>query len=111
MNNGISSLVNGASALVIGGYLAAVVYQGNTSKIITEVVKDYGYLEFLIALIVLKVIVDNPGTHDIATLLIVSAIIAAFIKFVENSGLSTDALKEFGAGRAGLFETIGKVFG
>lgn len=109
MNNAVSSLLNGVSALVIGGYLAAVVYQNNVEKLLQEAIKDYGYLEFLVALIVLKLIVDNKGTHEIASLLIVAAVIAAFLKFVSNAG-SMSAIQDFASGRAGLFATVGKVF-
>lgn len=110
-NSAVSSLLNGVSALVIGGYLAATVYQGNANALLHAGISDYGYLEFLTALIVLKVIVDYQGTHEVAILLIFAAVIAAALRFVSNTSVNTQALSDFSSGKAGLFATMATLFG
>ncbi len=105
----LTQLANGASALAIGGYLAAVVYQGNVKPLISEMSGDYGYIEFLVAGVILKVIVDNPATHEVATLLIVAAVIAATLKFAAGSG-NLSALENFANGNASMLATLEAIF-
>lgn len=109
MTGSISSLVNGASAIAIGAYLAAVVYQGNASAFINEAQTDWQYLEFLIAAIILVLIAQIPGMSDIVALFVAMAFIGLALQLATKTG-SLDSLKMFAKGEIGLFETIASVF-
>jgi len=107
----VSTLLNGVSAIVIAGYLGAVLYQRNGSTLVVEAQKDYGYLEFLIAIVILKMIASNERTHDVAIMLIGAAVIAMMLKLITATPVSTGALKDFASGKTGLFDTAKAVFG
>lgn len=106
----MNNLANTASVFVIAGYLGMVVYRGNMGALLSELPKDAGYIEFLVAGAVLKVIVDNPNTHSVALGLVAVSIVAVLLKAASGSG-NLSALSEFGAGRAGIFQTVTKLFG
>ena len=119
----IASVGNGISGVVIGAYIGAVIYQSvassggitqtttgilsqgsgsNLAQLIKLVEGDYGYLEFLIAAGVLKVLYDIPQMHDIVLAFVVIAFIGLLITKGPGSSILT-YLQSFGSGKIGLF--------
>lgn len=109
MNSAIASLLNGVSAVAIGGYLAAVVIQGNADEFISEAISDWHYVEFLLALIAIKAALDLPYIGEAVFWFVAMAATATALKVVSDND-AFNALKEYGNGKASMFETVMRIF-
>jgi len=98
----MSSAVNGVSGIAIAAYLGLVVWQGNISTLFTDIQQDYGYLEFLVAMVVLYQISKIPELHEIVISFVVVAVIGLLLTKGQGSAILT-YLQNFGSGKIGLF--------
>ena len=107
-NNVIGDDIDGIVAIVVAGYLVAVVYQGNAAALGAALVKDGpDYLQALIAIYVLSLLVNIKGpVGDIATGLVALAILGLTIK-IASKGVGD--LQAYGAGKISLFELVKKL--
>lgn len=105
--------MDGFAALIVGAYLAAVVYHGNTDKLLQTVKDEKNFIPFAISAFVLWFLVRDKPTRSIGVLLVMSALMALGIKII-GDGSNTDtmaAFKQFGSGKIGMFELIKQLSG
>lgn len=110
MRDGLGDLFGGAVGLASGGYLLAVVLNGNTKQLGNMLVKEKPFLEFLVALIVLNWLRQYGPTSKIADTLIGIALVGALLR-VSTSAKVRAALGDFGAGKTSLFDTVAAMTG
>lgn len=106
----MASLVNGVASVVLGVYLAFVVYRGNVTQLGKALYQDgTGWLEFLIALYLLSVLYNNPRTREITGGLVGLAIVALLFRLITNT--DTSAFSQFQSGQLSLFQFVGRLAG
>lgn len=105
----MNEMSNTVSIVALAAYFGMVVYRGNAAEFAKAAATDYGFAEFVVAAFTIKAIVDNPGTHEIALMVVSIGIIGALLKMVGN-GANLSALTDFANGRKGLFETVASFF-
>lgn len=109
---GIDGIISTVGGVGLGAYLIAVVFQGNGKTLLTEVTKDWQYLEFLVAIYILYALHASKWGGQIVTMLIQTAIVALLIKMAAASGNGiTEASDSFAAGKLSLFQYIQTVLG
>lgn len=101
--------LNGITALGIGVYLLAVVYQGNMPSLLDQLWSDRGYVEFLLAVLIIRAIVKNDPT-SFAKPLFALGIFAALLQYSGRVDFLA-AMRDFGSGRKTLFQTLSKMTG
>lgn len=115
----ISKVGDGVSGVVIGVYFGAVLWQSlgtkanqtlpgmtgtNLNQLLVDLEQDYGYLEFLVAAGIIKVLYDIPAFHDIVIAFVIITIVGVLLTRSSGPGNSIlTYLKSFGAGNIGLF--------
>lgn len=105
MENLISSSAGGA----IGVYLFAVVWRGNIKELGKLLAKEEGYIEFLIAIMILYAL-DKYGPENKVTKIITTmAILAVVLRFAQRSGL-TGKFSEFQIGKISGFDFVKSLF-
>lgn len=106
MNNP-SAFTNGIASVALGGYLAAVVYQGNTRELFTLVREELPFVEWMIAFLILYWFARTESTSDIGKPLITISFIAlALIAFQRAPRNIFQRLKEYGDGDISLYELL-----
>ena len=101
----IDSLAGTLAGVGIGAYLFAVVWNGNTSTLGSYLKDEEGYLEFVVALLLLG-LVNKYGPQGRVTSAITSmAIIAVLVKMGANTNLN-QTLARFASGQASGLDTL-----
>jgi Na+-transporting NADH:ubiquinone oxidoreductase subunit NqrB len=103
------SAMDGLAAIALAVYLAMVLARGNLKPFLAQVTKETGFVEFLVALWILSLILKIPEVRPMAAPLVTMAAIILAMRIVAGADIS--AFNDFASGRAGLFQTIGRVFG
>lgn len=93
----------------IGVYLFAVVWHKNTVQLGRYLKKEEGYIEFIVALLILGAINKYAPSSKIAKTLTAFAILAALISIAEKNNLSAK-LGEFASGRVSGLDTLKDIF-
>ena len=102
------SAIDGLLTVGLGVYLAMVLVRGNTKPFLAEVVKEGGFIEFLIAIAILNALRRIPGAQPLVGPFVFVAIFILAARII--SGSSPSAFADFAAGRIGLFQFAGNVF-
>lgn len=100
----IGGVADFGTGLALAIYLALVLYQGNMKTLASDAVQDYGYLEWLVAVVILYAIYRVVDNKVIAWIIIL-AVIAVLLKVGVNTTL-TSSIQKFGQGKQGLFATL-----
>lgn len=96
-------------ALVGAGVYILMVYQkGNSTALLNRLANESDFLEFLIALAIIKWCIDHDSS-GLAKPLAAVAVVSIALQIAGRFNV-TDALADFGQGRSGLFDTIKKIF-
>ncbi len=113
----IAKTVNAVAAIGAAVYFGLVIYNGNTSAFLDEAKKDLGYIEFLIAAMLLNMLIMNKTTRPYVLPLTFVGVVAMLIKSFsvspqqQHAGTGLQAIKEriasFGAGQTGLLSIFG----
>lgn len=103
--SGTDNLINGGSALGIGGYLCAVVWQGNVQELGTLLKNETGYIDFVVALFVLGAIQKWGPASKISSALTAITLIGLAIKVGNNTNFNS-AITKFGQGQLSIMELI-----
>jgi hypothetical protein len=108
--DGLSTALGAASGLAIAAYVVAVIYQGNLDNLGSMLLKEEGYLEFVIAIVLLWMLhrygPDSPITDAITGI----GILVVILRLASTANL-TSALSSFASGQAGLMQTVQALFG
>lgn len=114
-NGQITSIVSGATTIFAGVYLVVVVWNGNASKLWDELKKELGFVEFLIAVLILAWFINNgtgSGATPLGQLLASVASLGILSALIVVAGKWNYApLSDFANGNAGLFQTLFKLTG
>jgi len=105
--NNLIATVIGAS---FGIYLGAVVWNNNVNTLGAMLIKEGGYLEFLIAIALLMVIHTYLPGNPVTDLITAIAVVAVLIKAAGNTNIST-ALTNFSNGQATMLQTVEAILG
>lgn len=97
--------IDGLLILATAGYLIAVMLQGNFETFLGNAIQDYGYLEFLIAAIILYALAQNKTARPYVIWMVVFIVILVLIQHGQSASV-VSAAKSYGAGDKGLFASI-----
>lgn len=100
--------LNWIGSFAVAIYLISVVYQGNMEKFFNEIKTETPFLEFLVSAVLILFLYRNESTTKVVTPFIIMALLGLGLKLVTKTN-ANEALKDFGSGKAGLFETVGKI--
>lgn len=94
--------------VLLGGYLIAVFYNGNSEKLFSALSHERGYLEFVIALVVLYYLLKYDKTGIVATFCILGGTALA----LQNAGKINlgNATDKFAKGQIGLLDYATELF-
>lgn len=101
----IAKTTDFATGVVLAVYILVVVYQGNVKKLYNDLLSDYGYLEWLIAVVLLYGIYKTMNNKLVAGMIIL-AVTAALLKLTANNASVVSAFKDFRTGKSGLLQTL-----
>lgn len=101
--------LNGVSAIVLAGYLASVMVNGQFTSLFNELRKELGYLEFLAGIFIVKTLMEYPATSEITRLLFIAAAIGAILKIIGTLAVNSASFDDFAAGKIGVLELITKI--
>lgn len=102
MNIGLLSSV---SAIALVGYTGAVIYNGQLINLLSQMTKDWQFLEFIAALGILYYLAKQDYLSGPVTALIGLAAAGFLLRVVANPQATT-AVKSFANGSQGLFQTL-----
>lgn len=102
-------IIDGTAAIALGVYLVVVFANGNINKLFSELQKESGFIEFLIAAFIVYKLLQIQMTRPIVGLFVIGAFIVAAQNILR--GVDVSAFQAYGAGRISLFELSTKVFG
>jgi hypothetical protein len=77
-------MLDGLSMLIIGGYLAAVIYRGNLPQLLHLLGGEIAFAEWAVAVAALTVVYRNPSTHAVGRGLILLALAGLALRVVGN---------------------------
>lgn len=106
--NDFDDTIDGLAVVAIGVYLAMVLVRGNVKPFLTEIVKEAGFVEFLIAIYLFTLFAKLPGAKPFVAPMAFVAIFILAMRIISGSNMS--AFSDFAAGRLGLFDFAGKLF-
>lgn len=106
----INSLLNGGSAIGLGGYLVGVTYKGNVKELGGLLYEETGYIDFVAALFILGSIQKYGPTSKVANILIAITLVGLAIKVGNNNTLLT-AITDFASGNKTIVETFKSITG
>lgn len=101
----MEGLLGAASGIAVGGYLFAVVYQGNVKELGSMLKNEQGYLEFIAALAILGLLNKYGPGGKVQAALTTGAIITMLVKAGYNSGLNEN-LALFASGQRSALDTV-----
>lgn len=100
--------IDSLAALALLIYVVVVVLRGNGKALMERLSRETGFAEFALALFILSQIAKIPELKPLVSPVIVLACVIVAMRIAEGSNVS--AFSDFANGRAGLFQTIGRVF-
>lgn len=103
------SAMDGLAAVALAVYLAMVLVRGNLKPFLTQIQKERGFVEFIVALWVLSLILQIPEVRPLAAPLATMTVIILAMRIVAGSNISV--FNDYAAGRIGLFEMVSNLFG
>lgn len=109
MNDTIESLLGSLSGAAIGAYAFSVVWHGNTKTLGHMLMQEEGYVEFVIALLLLGLVNKYGPAGKVASAITSMAIIAVLIKLGMNTNLN-QTLANFASGQASALDTVKALF-
>ena len=76
-------MLDGLSMLIIGGYLAAVIYRGNLPQLLHLLGGEIAFAEWAVAVAALTVVYRNPSTHAVGRglILLALALVALYLVY------------------------------
>lgn len=101
--------IDGLATVALALYLAVVVIRGNLKPFLAEVVKDAGFLEWLVALFILYEVTRIPTLKPYTAPLFGMAGLILAMRLA--SGSNQAAFSRFASGQIGLYEFASTVFG
>lgn len=104
----MDSMLDGVSALVLAAYLGGVLFNGNITPMINDLMKEYGYLELLVAFYIVKEAMNFGPTSEVVKLLVIVGVGASIIKLAGI--IDQTKFSDFYNGKIGLFELINSIF-
>ncbi len=105
----MEQLSGALSGAAIGIYIFAVVWHGNTQKLIEYLKGEEGYVEFIVALLILGFVNKYGPTSKITKAITAFATIAVIVRLGEKAGINSK-LADFASGRASGLDTIKSIF-
>lgn len=102
MNVGLLSSV---SALAIVGYTGAVIFNGNLMAMLTQLTKDWSFIEVPIAVGLLYALYRVPVLREPVGIIVGLTLLAVSLKLFTNSNATT-AVSQFASGATGLLSTF-----
>ncbi len=114
----IAKTVNAVAAIGAAVYFGLVVYNKNMPKLLAEAKQDIGFVEFLIAAMVLNMLISNKNTRPYVLPLTFVGVVAILIKSFSNFNAGSEApvtgiqaisenLQRFGKGEISLLQVFG----
>jgi hypothetical protein len=94
------SLLDSISALVAAGYLGSVIINGNLTPLVNSLKGEIGYVEFVVAFLLLKELSKLPAVGDISKELVATALIAGLIKIATS--INKQTFTDFASGKMDL---------
>lgn len=96
--------MDGAASIALAVYLVMVVYRGNLFPFLTELKKEVGFIEFVVAIYIIYRLMQIPSIAPIVGMFVTGAIFAALIRASQN--FNPALFEQYGAGKISLFELI-----
>lgn len=109
MNDSIENLLGSLSGAAIGAYCFSVVYHGNTKALGHLLINEEGYVEFIIALMLLGLVNKYGPAGKLTSAITTMVIIGVLVKMGANTNLN-QTLAKFAAGQATILETLKSLF-
>lgn len=94
----------------MGGYLVAVAWQQNLGQLWELLKQETGYLDFVIALVVLGALHKYGPTNKIADALIVMVIVGVLLRLARTVNI-TDITRRFANGELGIVGLVRTLLG
>jgi hypothetical protein len=101
---GLSDVLGAGSGLAIAAYLALVTLNGNIAPLLTQLKQEEGYLEFLIAIILIWALNKWGPTNKVTDLLTVGVILGLVFRISSKIDL-VGITKNFANGQATMQQT------
>jgi hypothetical protein len=96
--------LDGMSFLIVGAYLSAVVYQGNSKQLVGELKTDIPFVEFAVALGLLGLMYRSTTLHPVGRMLIFAAFLLIGLKVVRSQSSLVGAIGNVAKGADPLAE-------
>lgn len=109
VSDGIESLIGSLSGAAIGAYCFSVVFHGNIKTLGHYLVEEEGYVEFIVALLLLGLVNKYGPAGKLTSAITSMAIIAVLVKLAANTNLN-QTLAKFAAGQATALDTLKNLF-
>ncbi len=100
--------MDGLAVVAIGVYLAMVLIRGNAKPFLTEVVKETGFVEFVLAIFIVSLILKLPQAAPVRGPIIFATVFILAARIISGSNMA--AFSDFAAGRVSLFQFAGNLF-
>jgi len=100
--------MDGLAVVALGVYLAMVAIRGNAKPFLAEVVKETGFVEFLVAIFILSLLLKAPQVAPVRGPIIFAAVFILAARIISGSNMA--AFNDFAAGRVSLFQFAGTLF-
>lgn len=102
-------VIDGVAAIAVGVYLVVVFYNGNIKQLGSELKKESGFLEFLVAAFIVYKLLQIQMTRPIIGLFVIGAFIIAAQNIVR--GMDVSAFQKYSRGGITLFQLATAIFG
>lgn len=108
-DNTLDGALDGVASVGLAVYLILVFYRGNLFPLLSELKKEYGYLEFLLALFIVYRLMKVQSIRPVVASFVFAAVLIAAMNISKLADMSL--LKQFADGKVGLFKVIYSTFG
>lgn len=102
-------MLDGISFLIVGGYLAVVLYQGNAKPLYVLLKGDVQFIEFALALALLGVVYKSPSLHPIGKSLIFAAFVALGFRVLKSQTGLVAAISDVSTGKTDAISALKKL--
>lgn len=109
MNDSVDQLAGTLAGVGLGVYLFAVVWHGNTKTFGHMIMQEEGYVEFVIALLLLGLVNKYGPSSKITNAITTMAIIAVLVKVGANTNIN-QTLANFASGQTSALDTLKSLF-
>lgn len=100
----LSDVLGAGSGLAIAAYLVAVTINGNISALGTLLKQEEGYLEFLVAIIIIWALNKWGPTNQVTDLLTMGVIVGLVLRIAGKINLGS-IVQNFASGQATMLQT------